>query len=375
MNCHDWIQLVQTAGDYVLGGLFAHAPRKEAALHGLLAVCNKLLQTSSDFQSDNRDRIDALKVQVVEALVQCESVLPVTELPVMFHILLHVPDCIYRWNSVRNYWSFFGERMMGYIIRFIHNRDLAAENIMTAYCRLRLVLDSPPRAVTNLMDKLKSQTHVLPYNSMLSIANEIARIRTGQPGVYSYYINATRRNSRSLAYKDVQTEQKSITACVKTLLSSLNYAATYAPANTPCEVLISGVRINGRLFRQGDHCEYLVKVARRPNLAGVGGSLGSSTSHLIGTVGMFYRFNMVGGDTPATFVSIKPRTVVGKDRSMYIVDTVSDDTAVSGFKYAHMAGHMFIHIDSITAKVKLVPHYDEVKRAQFMCAIRMWCVR
>ena len=81
MNCHDWIQLVQTAGDYVLGGLFAHAPRKENALHDLLAVCNKLLQTSSDFQSDNRDRIDALKVQVVEALVQCESVLPATELP------------------------------------------------------------------------------------------------------------------------------------------------------------------------------------------------------------------------------------------------------------------------------------------------------
>ncbi len=159
------------------------------------------------------------------------------------------------------------------------------------------------------------------------------------------------------------------------LLSSLNYAATYAPANTPCEVLLSGVRINGRLFRQGDHCEYLVKVPRRINQPGVGGSLGSSESHLIGTVGMFYRFNMVGGDTPAAFVSIKPRAVVGKDRSMYIVDTVSDDTAVSGFEYFHMAGHMFIHIESITAKVKLVPHYDEVKRAQFMSAIRMWCVR
>jgi hypothetical protein len=140
--------------------------------------------------------------------VQCECVLPATELPVMFHILLHVPDCIYRWNSVRNYWSFFGERMMGYIIRFIHNRDLAAENIMTAYCRLRLVLDSPPRAVTNLMDKLKSQTHVLPYNSMLSIANEIARIRQGQPGVYSYYSNATRRNSRSLGTKTYKRNRR-----------------------------------------------------------------------------------------------------------------------------------------------------------------------
>jgi hypothetical protein len=84
---------------------------------------------------------------------------------------------------------------------------------------------------------------------------------------------------------------------------------------------------------------------------------------------------MVGGDTPATFVSIKPRAVVGKDRSMYIVDTVSDDTTVTGFKYVHMAGHMFIHIDSITAKVKLVPHYDEVKRIRLMCGIRMWCVR
>ena len=133
LNCHDWIQLVQTAGEYVLGGLFAHAPRKEEALHGLLAVCNYILHTSFDFQSDNRDRIDDLKVKVVEALVKCESILPATEMPVMLHILLHVPDCIYRWNSVRNYWSFFGERMMGYIIRFIHNRDLAAENIMTVY--------------------------------------------------------------------------------------------------------------------------------------------------------------------------------------------------------------------------------------------------
>ena len=84
---------------------------------------------------------------------------------------------------------------------------------------------------------------------------------------------------------------------------------------------------------------------------------------------------MIGGDTPATFVSIKPRTLVERDRSMYIVSTVSDDTSVSGFKYVHMEGHTLVHIDSITAKVKLVPHYDEAKCTDFMCAIRMWCVR
>ena len=50
--------------------------------------------------------------------------------------------------------------------------------------------------------------------------------------------------------------------------------------------------------------------------------MGSSESHLIGTVGLFYKFDMVGGDTPATFVSIKPRPLVGRDKSMYIVNTV-----------------------------------------------------
>ncbi len=63
MNSHDWIQLVQTAGDYVLGGLFSHDPRKEEALHTLVAVCNSILQTSSDYKSDNRDQIDELKVK------------------------------------------------------------------------------------------------------------------------------------------------------------------------------------------------------------------------------------------------------------------------------------------------------------------------
>ena len=284
MNSHDWIQLVQTAGDYVLGGLFSHDPRKEEALHSLVAVCNSILQTSSDYKSDNRDQIDELKVKVVEAIVLCEIVLPKTELPVMLHVLLHVPDCMYRWNSVRNFWSFFGERCMGYIIRFIHNRDLAAENIMTAYCRLRLVLDSPPRSISNIMEKFSRIEARLPYDSMLSISRETTRIRAGLPGEYSYSIQASRRCIARRAYPDVPTEHKCITVCVKKILLSLKYTSTYVPKNDMlCDLLTSGIRINGRLFKQGDHCEYLPRVVQRGNVPGVvGGLLGSSTSHLIG---------------------------------------------------------------------------------------------
>jgi hypothetical protein len=40
----------------------------------------------------------------------CVQVLPKTEMSVMFHVLMHVPDAIWRWNSARNFWGFFGER-------------------------------------------------------------------------------------------------------------------------------------------------------------------------------------------------------------------------------------------------------------------------
>ena len=69
-----------------------------------------MLFMTSAFDAENRDNIDEFKLKIVETLCKCEAALPVTEMCVMFHIVLHVPDVIYRWNSVRNFWSFFGER-------------------------------------------------------------------------------------------------------------------------------------------------------------------------------------------------------------------------------------------------------------------------
>ena len=110
LNSHDWIHLVQSAGDYLLAGLFEAHPLKQRTLFALLKVCNSLLQTSSPYTSENRETIDQLKVEVVEALCLVEIAFPSTELCVMLHLLLHVPDSIYRWNAVRNFWCFFGER-------------------------------------------------------------------------------------------------------------------------------------------------------------------------------------------------------------------------------------------------------------------------
>jgi hypothetical protein len=367
---------VQSAGDYVLAGLFPANKRMGEAILALVSVCNSILTTSSDCTSNNRDQIDQLKVKVIEALVLCESVLPRTELPVMMHILLHVPDCMYRWNAVRNYWPFFGERAMGWLVRHIHNRDLAAENIMTAYCRLRLVLDSPPEAIERILQKLTSEGRSMPYNSMLTITRDLSRIQEGLPGQYAYHVKATRRNSVTKPMRKVDTEHKTMAGCVVRLLDSLKHPRTYRPVQDgKCELLIGGVRINGRLFRQGDHCEYLQKVQARGNLPGIGGLAGSSLSYELGTIELFYTVNMVGGPSPATFVSVKPRPILSKERSMYIIATICQDTSLSKFAHVHTLAHHLIHLDSITAKVKLVPHYDIAKQASLMCGINMWCVR
>lgn len=144
LSSHDWFLLVQSAGDYLLHDVFPGDTdkRKEACLLGIKDACSLCISTTSAFDSENRQVIDKVKQTVIEALCVAESLFPKTEMAVMFHVLLHIPDGIYRWNNVRNFWSFFGERCMGWLIRFIHNRDLAVENIVTAYTRQSLVLGS-----------------------------------------------------------------------------------------------------------------------------------------------------------------------------------------------------------------------------------------
>ena len=112
---------------------------------------------------------------VMESLCKFENVIPPTELCVMLHVLLHVPDMVYKWNSMRNYWSFFGERTMGYFIRFIHNRDLAAENIVTAYTRFRYLLHAASAAgrIESLHAKISKTGLELPRRSMLQQATKV----------------------------------------------------------------------------------------------------------------------------------------------------------------------------------------------------------
>ena len=92
---------------------------------------------------------------------------------------------------------------------------------------------------------------------------------------------------------------------------------------------------------------------------------------------MIYKLKMEGpGPESAVFVSLCDRPVEDKIYTMYVVRTVREDTRTLSFDHIHSnEQHTLIHVDSITSKIKLVPHYDVTKRTTHMCGIRMWYAR
>lgn len=110
LKAHDWLVLMHSAGRYLLRDVFPAGSDRSRCILALQEACAMCLSATSSYNSENREEIDRVKQRVIEALCLVEACVPRTELPVMFHLLLHVSDAIYRWNAVRNFWCFFNER-------------------------------------------------------------------------------------------------------------------------------------------------------------------------------------------------------------------------------------------------------------------------
>ena len=90
----------------------------------------------ADYDLDNADDDTATqtcriaKKTIARALFKLERDFPCTELSIAIHELIHVPDFLWRWNSVRNYWCFVVERLVGFMKKFVQNRSLSVENLV-----------------------------------------------------------------------------------------------------------------------------------------------------------------------------------------------------------------------------------------------------
>lgn len=114
---------------------------------------------------------------------------------------------------------------MGYFIRFIHCRDLAAENITTSYTRFRLLLDSAPGSVAKLLARLTDAGFTLPARSMLRSASDVLLSRGQLPGEFGVAIAPSRRNSRVL-----DELPATVSRDIHKLLDKWGHPAAYRPA-------------------------------------------------------------------------------------------------------------------------------------------------
>lgn len=118
-----WIHLTGLAADYYFDGIFEQnnidpvakrlVTRAFSSLMELLQLC--LVTT---FNVDGRTptaafkrRVQSLRTRTIRLLCIVELGVPATFFAKYMHELLHVTgDCIARWGSARNFWSFFPER-------------------------------------------------------------------------------------------------------------------------------------------------------------------------------------------------------------------------------------------------------------------------
>ena len=115
----DWLHFLTTGILYVLKPIVSG--RQERALVALVRALRLAVHANSDrdpmitaFPEHDFERraqhCQQLKLKIIGFLCEYEKGAAITELPPVLHMLLHVPDAIYRWNSVRNMWVFTNER-------------------------------------------------------------------------------------------------------------------------------------------------------------------------------------------------------------------------------------------------------------------------
>ena len=108
--------LLWSAGDYIFYNLFGE---KQAALEAWIDILRIVEKSTADFENpDAYAEMAQLKMDVAEALTKFERDWPEQCHCIVAHEVMHVPDSIYRWNSVRNFWAFHLERYTCFSFRF-----------------------------------------------------------------------------------------------------------------------------------------------------------------------------------------------------------------------------------------------------------------
>lgn len=278
------------------------------------------------------------------------------------HIMLFFVCALSRFPLIRH-GHYCGVRCMGWLIRFIHNRDLAAENIVTAYTRQRFVLSAPQEALQSLHTKMEQAGLTLPARSLLNSTKKVLLQKGALAGEFAVDVS---RNSRkecmvNLTGSDYPPE---IANMCKALFRTLGVGQPNLQSVTK---LGDTIRINSRAYRLGDYVEFALQVQRTQS-----GRASTAETRGVGMIKTFYFVHSGNANTHTD-----PHLLVNIVKLPAVINTGT------GMHKLSLAGstsnpQLLLHVDSITFKLHRVPrplNPDEDDDGLGFCYIRIWEAR
>lgn len=238
---------------------------------------------------------------------------------------------------------------MGFLIRFIHNRDLAAENVVTAFMRQQFVLSAPPETLESLHAKLERAGLTLPVRSLLNTTKAVLEAKGNASGEFVVDVPRNERKEHGVDLTDTTFYAKELSDSAKTLFREFGLGRPNLSSTT---LLGQTIRINGRPYRVGDHCEFALHVRRSQSAR--------ATAPEFRGVGIIKAFYIVPcGSAEHILVSVVQLPVdIDTETGLHKLN-LSSGRGSRGQMFTRM-----IHVDNITFKVHklpppLVPGTDE----------------
>ena len=265
---------------------------------------------------------------------------------------------------------------MGWLIRFIHNRNLAAENIVTAYVRQCFVLSAPTEEVESLYARLGEAGLKLPVRSLLQNATRVLKDKGALAGEFKV---EPARNARREINVDLTTDEGSRPAIAAAIRAMARKMKLPRPVGLKKAIILGGcVRINSRPFKVGDYCEFVKLISRtRPEEAAAPRNRGvlKIKSFLLlpfGSTGPYAQEHVL--------LEAVELSVQSYHDGIHVLD-IADEWLEVNTK--------IVHVDSITFKLHRAPYPravdnrdapenadegDDVPATRF-CCLRIWEVR
>ena len=222
---------------------------------------------------------------------------------------------------------------MGWLKNFIHNRNLASENLMRGYNTTTMVRHMPPEDMAALRRRLASAPSYTEAGVARMLPLPERRLQGGKKGSGVVVIKPSRRNRKKKHTADWPKLRARLLAYIR-----MGWLKAQ-PIPKTVFVMRMGVKINGRPWPGGSFCQYTKDT--RDN---------RGQGHL-GKIVLYFTFE---NELPA-FVLIDAHHVTDQKGVMYVVNAERSDRHV-------------VHIDCLTFLYHLAP-FNVGENPAFKCAL------